>query len=177
MSDVLLLNSDHNPISILPLSVIPWQDAIKLIYLDRIVVLEEYDDWVVHSAHTSFRVPSVCVTREYFNFKKHVKFSSANLFLRDLYQCQYCGDTFASHELTIDHVIPRASGGKTNWENCVSACKPCNHKKGSKLQKPLRMPYKPDYFSLVNKWKQQPFKVKNPVWYQYLGVDQLQATA
>lgn len=168
--DCLILNSDLTPISILPLSVISWQDAMKLIYLEKLVVLEEYKDWVVHSAHDSFKVPSVCVTKEYLNYKKAIRFSRANLYLRDLYQCQFCGDTFDSADLTIDHVNPRAKGGKTVWENCVSACKPCNHKKGDKIIKPLKPPHKPDYYNLVGKWKQKPVKVRDAVWLQYLGI-------
>lgn len=170
MCDTLILNSDLNPISILPLSVISWQDAMKLVYLEKIVVLEEYSDRVVHSAHETFNVPSVCVTKEYFNYKKAIRFSRANLYLRDLYHCQYCGDVFDSCDLTIDHVIPRALGGKTVWENTVAACKPCNHKKGSKIIKPINAPYKPDYYNLVGKWKQKPIKVKDQIWLQYLGI-------
>lgn len=177
MSDVLLLNQDFSPISVLPLSVISWQQAIKLMCLDRVQVLETYDDWVVRSASMAINVPAVCVTKEYFNIKKGVKFSRQNMFLRDLFQCQYCGDTFDPDDLTLDHVIPRASGGKTTWENSVTACKPCNHRKGHKLMKPLKMPYKPDYYNLVNKAKTLPFKVKHPSWYKYLGMDENQAVA
>lgn len=175
MSDTLLLNSNFEPISILPLSVISWQHAIKLMFLDRVEVIEEYPNWVIRSEHLAINVPSVCVTKEYFNFKKGVKFSRQNLYLRDLYQCQYCDDTFTPKDLTIDHVIPRASGGKTNWENTVTACKPCNHKKGTKLWKPTRMPFKPDYYNLVNKWKNQGVHIRNESWYQYLGIDRQRA--
>lgn len=177
MSDTLLLNANYEPISILPLSIIGWQHAIKLMFLDRVHVLETYDNWEIHSEHLTIKVPSVCVTKEYFNNKKSVKFSRYNLYLRDLYQCQYCSDTFEHKDLTIDHVIPRASGGKTNWENTVTACKPCNHKKGSKLQTPLRMPYKPDYYSLVGKWKNMPVHIKHPSWEKYLGLDRLAVNA
>lgn len=177
MSDTLLLNANYEPISVLPLSVIGWQQAIKLMFLDRVKVLETYDNWVIRSERLTIEVPSVCVTTEYFNYKKNVKFSRSNLFLRDLYTCQYCNETFDQKDLTLDHVIPRASGGKTNWENSVTACKPCNHKKGSKLQTPLRMPYKPDYYSLVNKWKNRPFTVRHPSWYKYLGVENKIANA
>ena len=170
MSDCLLLNSNYEPISILPMSVIGWQHALKLYFLDRVEILESYDDWVIRSEHLTINVPSVCVTKEYFNNKKHVKFSRANMYLRDLYQCQYCGDTFNGDDLTIDHVLPRASGGKTNWENCTTACKACNFRKGHKLQKPLRMPFKPDYYSLVSKWKARPITIRHPSWHQYLGV-------
>ena len=85
MSNTLLLNSNYEPISVLPLSVINWQHSIKLYFLDRVTILESYDDWVIHSEHLSISVPSVCVTKEYFNYKKAVKFSRANMYLRDLY--------------------------------------------------------------------------------------------
>lgn len=176
MSDTLLLNANYEPISILPLSVINWQHAVKLMFLDRVTVLETYPNRVIRSEHLTLEIPSVCVTKEYFNYKKSVKFSRANLFLRDLYQCQYCEDTFDTKDLTLDHVIPRASGGKTTWENSVTACKPCNYKKGSKLQKPKRMPFKPDFYNLVNKWKNQGIRVNNPSWLKYLGVDEKEAS-
>jgi hypothetical protein len=148
MSDTLLLNSNYEPISILPLSVIGWQHAIKLMYLGRVNVLETYPDWIIRSE------------RLY------------NMYMRDLFQCQYCSDVFDFDELTIDHVVPRAKGGKTNWENCVTACKPCNHHKGDKTNiRPLNMPYKPDYYALVKRWKNMPFTVRQESWNKYLGVD------
>ncbi len=170
MSDVLLLNSDYNPISVLPLSVISWQHAVKLYFLDRITILEEYDDWEIRSEHLTMRVPSVCVTREYMKFKKSAKYSRSNLYLRDLFQCQYCGDTFTYADLTIDHVIPRSEGGKTNWENTVAACRPCNHSKGSRRIKPLREPYQPNTHQLQKSWRARPVQVRHPSWYQYLGI-------
>lgn len=171
MSHTLLLNQNYEPISVLPLSVVNWQHAIKLYFLDRVSILESYPDWVVRSEKISLNVPSVCVTKEYFNYKKAVKFSRSNLYLRDLYTCQYCGEVFNQQELTIDHVIPRMAGGKTNFENTVTCCKPCNHYKGSKHIKPLRKPYKPDYYSLVGKWKNMPVKVPDEKWYTYLGIN------
>jgi 5-methylcytosine-specific restriction endonuclease McrA len=170
MSNTLLLNSNYDPISILPLSVINWQHAIKLYFLDRISILESYEDWVIHSEKLTINVPSVCVTKEYFNYKRAVKFSRANMYLRDLYTCQYCSEVFQSSALTIDHVVPRMAGGKTNFENCVTSCKPCNHRKGSKLTNPIRQPYKPDYYSLVAKWKDRKIHVPQDSWYQYLGI-------
>jgi 5-methylcytosine-specific restriction endonuclease McrA len=117
------------------------------------------------------KVPAVAVTKEYFKYKKSAKFSRANLFLRDLYQCQYCGDTFDPKDLTLDHVKPRSRGGLTNWENSVTACKSCNWKKGDKDIKPLRAPFKPELFHLINKWKQRPITVRHPSWYAYLGIE------
>ena len=176
MSNCLLLNSNFEPISILPLSIINWQHAIKLMFLDRITVLETYDNHVARSANLTIHYPAVAVTKNYFNSKRGVRFSRAHLYLRDLYQCQYCGDTFPRDELTIDHMIPRANGGKTTWENSVAACKPCNHKKGTKLWKPMRMPYKPDYYNLVAKWKNRPIHIEHPSWNQYLGIEGQRAT-
>lgn len=173
----LLLNSNYEPISVLPLSIINWQHAIKLMFLDRITVLEEYDHLIARSAHLTIHYPAVAVTKGYFTKRRNIRFSRSNLYLRDLYQCQYCGDTFARDELTLDHVVPRSTGGKTNWENSVTACKTCNHKKGSKLWKPMRMPYKPDYYQLVNKWKSRPLHIEHPSWYQYLGLETQRATA
>ena len=168
---MLLLNSDFNPISILPLSVISWQHAVKLYFLERVQILEEYQDWEIHSEYLTMKVPAVCVTKDYFKFKKAAKFSRSNLFLRDLYQCQYCGDTFDHKELTLDHVKPRSKGGKTNWENSVTACRSCNFRKGTHDWKPLREPYKPDHFQLINKWRQRPIQVKHASWYLYLGLE------
>ena len=171
MSDTLLLNQNYEPISVLPLSVINWQHAIKLMYLGRVHVLETYPDWIVHSERLAINVPSVCVTKDYFHYKKHVKFSRYNLYMRDLFKCQYCDDVFDYDELTIDHVVPRMAGGKSVWENCVTACKACNHAKGSKTNiRPKTKPYKPDYYNLVGKWKNMPITVRRESWYQYLGV-------
>lgn len=173
----LLLNANYEPISILPLSIIDWQHAIKLMFLEKISVLEIYTQHVAHSAHLSINYPAVAVSKNYFNNKKGVRFSRTNLYLRDLYQCQYCHDTFDSKDLTIDHMIPRCNGGKVNWLNAVTACKHCNTKKGTKLWKPLHMPYKPDYYQLVNKWKGRAVQIQHPSWYQYLGLETQQKAA
>jgi len=168
MSDTLLLNANYEPISVLPMSVISWQHAIKLMFLDKVYMIEEYDDWIIHSAHMHMKVPAICVTKGYFNSKKHVHFNRRNLYLRDLYTCQYCEEIFGTKDLTIDHVKPRVHGGKHSWTNCVTACRPCNHKKGDKLWKPIKKPFEPNYYQLVNTHKKVPIHVKHPSWAQYL---------
>ena len=85
MSNCLLLNQNYEPISVLPMSVVSWQHALKLYFLERVSILETYDNWTVRSEKLEIAVPSVCVTKEYFNYKKNVKFSRSNLYLRDLY--------------------------------------------------------------------------------------------
>ncbi len=141
----LVLNADYRPLSYYPLSLWPWQEAVKAKYLDRVDIVAEYDD-CVHSPSTTLRIPSVVVLKDYVKPQKRVAFTRFNLFLRDEFRCQYCG---ARGELTFDHVVPRASGGVTSWQNVVAACSPCNLRKGSKalhrtgftLRKPPRQPH------------------------------------
>ena len=140
----LVLNADYRPLSYYPLSLWPWQEAVKAAFLDRVDVIATYDD-VVRSPSTEVRIPSVVVLREYVKPAKQVAFTRFNLFLRDEFCCQYCG---AKGELTFDHVVPRAKGGVTSWENVVAACARCNLRKGSRsvkevgfaLRKPPRQP-------------------------------------
>lgn len=125
----LVLNADYRPLSYLPLSLWSWQDAIKAAYLDRVTIVAEYDE-VVRSPSTEIRIPSVVVLKDFVKPAKSTAFTRFNLFLRDEFTCQYCG---SKGDMTFDHVIPRARGGKTVWENVVAACGPCNLKKGSKM--------------------------------------------
>ena len=140
----LVLNADYRPLSYYPLSLWPWQEAVKAAWLDRVDIVAEYDE-EVHSPSTVIRIPSVVVLKDYVKPQKRVAFTRFNLFLRDEFCCQYCG---SKGDLTFDHVIPRARGGVTSWENVVAACSRCNLKKGSKhlhqsglsLRKPPRQP-------------------------------------
>ncbi|HRO16215.1 MAG TPA: HNH endonuclease, partial [Paracoccus sp. (in: a-proteobacteria)] len=124
----LVLNADFRPLSYYPLSLWPWQETIKAVFLDRVSILAEYEG-VVRSQHQAIRIPSVVVLKDYVKPQKRVAFTRFNLFLRDEFCCQYCG---ARGDLTFDHVVPRSRGGVTNWENVVAACSPCNLKKANK---------------------------------------------
>ena len=168
MTHCLILNSDYQPLSWLPLSTITWQQAVKLHFLDRIKILEFYDDWTIHSPSTTIRVPALAVTKGYQSQTKNVRFSRRNIYIRDLYQCQYCGDTFDTKELNIDHVIPVSKGGKTNWENCCTSCIPCNAKKSDKIIKPLRVPFKPSYYDLAKYRQYYNYDIKHPSWRDYI---------
>ena len=132
----LVLNADYRPLSYYPLSLWPWQEAVKAAYLDRVTILAEYDD-VVRSPTTEIRIPSVVVLRDYVKPQKRVAFTRFNLFLRDEFCCQYCG---ATGDLTFDHVLPRARGGVTSWENVVAACKRCNWQKDNSTPEEAHMP-------------------------------------
>ena len=124
----LVLNADYRPLSYYPLSLWPWQEAIKAVFLDRVTIIAEYDE-VVRSQWSVIRIPSVVVLKDYIKPQKRVAFTRFNLFLRDEFCCQYCG---SRGDLTFDHVVPRSKGGLTSWENVVAACSPCNLKKANK---------------------------------------------
>ena len=137
MSDVLLLNSDYQPMNVVPLSTVPWQDAISGICKGIFEVVHYYDDWVVRSPSTEIRVPSVIVTKNYVHIRnKYVKKSRQNIYLRDKFTCQYCGGTYAHRHLNLDHVVPRSKGGSSDWDNLATSCIPCNNLKadGTKMR-------------------------------------------
>lgn len=169
----LVLNSDGNPVSMLPLSVISWEESIKYMVLDKAHVLEWHDDWIVHSASWETRVPAVIILREYMKPKTSIRYSKQNVFLRDGYRCAYCETEVTKRTATLDHVLPTSHGGKTTFENTVTACGPCNARKGNnKKIVPKFKPYKPNYFQLIEKRRRMEFDLAHPSWAVYLGVDQ-----
>ena len=171
MADTLLLNADGMPVSYMPLSTIIWEDAIKYMVLDKADVLMWHDNWIVHSANWSTPVPSVMMLREYMKPKVAIRFSRSNVYLRDNCECQYCGTSLERKEATLDHVVPVSKGGKSVWENCTTACAPCNARKSDSTKgwKPRIKPYKPDFYELVNKRKRQGFdNVRFKEWLQFI---------
>jgi 5-methylcytosine-specific restriction endonuclease McrA len=168
----LVLNADFRPLSYYPLSLWPWQEAIKAAWLDRVDIVAEYDE-VVRSPSTVIKIPSVVVLKDYVKPQKRVAFTRFNLFLRDEFCCQYCG---SKGDLTFDHVVPRARGGFTSWENVVAACAPCNLAKGSKslhrsgltLRRPPRQPSSDE---LRNHGRKFPPNHLHDSWVDYLYWD------
>ena len=177
MSDVLFLNANGQPLSYVPLSVVSWQVAIRLLVTDKVTVLKTYDDWVVRSQYLEMPVPSIIICTEQVKWVKQLKYSRSNIFARDNFTCQLqitskCrerGGKVKLTEFTLDHVIPRSHGGKTNWLNCCTSCKDCNSEKGNdKTIKPKRMPYKPTYYEVLSKRKQFPLYIKDEEWAHYI---------
>lgn len=171
----LVLNADYRPLSYFPLSLWSWQDAVKAVFLDRVDIISEYDE-VIHSPSFQMRVPSVIALKEYIKPKARPAFTRFNVFLRDKWTCQYCGDIFRTPELTFDHVIPRSRGGGTTWENIVAACQDCNLEKGNKLPQecrmfPLRKPHLPTNMELQANGRMFPPNFLHESWSDYLYWD------
>ena len=169
MSNTLLLNADAQPVSLVPLSAIDWQSAIRYIYLDKVRILHEYDDWAVHSPSRTIQVPAVIMLKEYWRPKSRVRFNRKWVFLRDNYKCQYCFKELTPTHCTIDHVVPVSKGGKTAWHNVVTSCRECNNSKGNSFEpRPKKSPEQPDYWMLANNRKKKDWSVPHQSWLNYI---------
>src|SRR5260370_41906663 len=108
----LVLNADFRPLSYFPLSVWSWQDAVKAVFLDRVSVLNEYET-EVRSPSITMRLPSVIALKDYIPTARKPAFTRFNVFLRDTFECQYCGEREPTPNLTFDHLIPSSPPGPT----------------------------------------------------------------
>ena len=173
----LVLNADYRPLSTFPLSLWSAQDAIKAVCADRVDTVETYDLFV-RSPSLTLQVPSVIALKKYQPLDRPPAFTRFNVFLRDRFCCQYCADAKSrpSTELTFDHVLPRARGGKTSWTNIVTACAPCNLRKGSKLLKDSGMvlrtePVRPKMAQLQVNGQNFPPRYLHNSWRDYVYWD------
>ena len=123
--NVIVLNYDYSY-----LNTVSWQKAIKYLMNAKAEVIKATED-AIHTVDNMLAKPLIVRLLKMVKgvYKKKVPFSYKNVLKRDRYKCQYCG---SQEHLTIDHVVPRSRGGKTTFENCVTACRSCNHKKGNK---------------------------------------------
>jgi 5-methylcytosine-specific restriction endonuclease McrA len=127
MQQVLVLNASYEP-----LNVTTVRRAHVLVFKGKAEVIEELQQ-NLRSATDTYPWPHVIRLVTYVRVPRAVqrKISRRALFARDGWKCAYCGTT--SGRLTLDHVVPRSRGGESVWENVVTACAPCNHKKGNRL--------------------------------------------
>lgn len=148
----LLLNTTYEPIQI-----VGWQRAVTLLFQGKVEVLEEHDE-EIHSISFTMKIPSVLRMLMPARIKRKVpvKFTRLNIFTRDGWKCQYCGEKFSSEELTFDHVVPVAQGGRKSWENIITACVECNSRKEGRTPQQAGM-------KLLKKPKQ-------PIWAQVVTV-------
>jgi len=162
---VLVLNRSY-----MPIHVVSVRRAFVLIYagagraLDAEYQTFDFDQWQrlpadeegVGTPSGRIRVPRVLVLQHYDRMpKRHVRYSRVNVFARDKYTCQYCGERPPRSNLNLDHVVPRALGGKTTWENVVASCVDCNRRKGGRTPQQAslllrRKPIRPRWTPLMN---------------------------
>ncbi|GMI58387.1 hypothetical protein ScalyP_jg2286 [Parmales sp. scaly parma] len=153
----LVLNADYQPLSLVPVSVFGWQAAVKAVVSGRVKVVDSYDI-TIRSPNYSLPLPSVIALNTFHSkaSSKAVSFSRCNVYLRDGYKCQYCDKKYRHSDLSLDHVHPRAQGGRLDWTNVVTCCRTCNGRKGelplNKLasvgMKLVRKPRAPTVFEL-----------------------------
>ncbi len=175
-SSALVLNADFRPLSYFPLSLWSWQEAVKAVFLERVNVVSEYEDRVVHSPSLKMQLPSVISLKQYVPQAREPAFTRFNVFLRDHFASQYCGHGFPVENLSFDHVVPRSRGGRTLWDNVVAACEPCNLRKGHKLPRetgvfPLRAPHRPSNFELQENGRAFPPNFLHESWRDFLYWD------
>jgi len=171
MSHALVLNASFEP-----LHIVTWQRAMQLLFQGKVEVVEE-SDHEIRTVRLTIKVPAVLRLLHYVPLKKKkqiVRFSRSNIFVRDHSTCQYCGGKFNKAHLTLDHVIPIVQGGKKCWENIVTACKPCNQRKGGRTPSQanlqlIRKPRRPSW--LPSATVQMGVAVTPERWKIYLKLD------
>ena len=166
-SSVLVLNRSY-----LPVHVTSVRRAFSLLYqgiakaVDQQYQTFDFDEWsqlavardmdAIGTARGRIRVPRVIVLLLFDRLpKRHIRFSRINLMARDAFQCQYCGGKPVRNELNLDHVVPRALGGRSTWENVVTSCLDCNRRKGGRTPRQAHMklkkkPERPRWTPLMN---------------------------
>ena len=134
--------------------MITWKKAIILLVKDKVEVVSSHDR-VIHGVSISLKLPSVLRLLSHVRVARQghqVPFSRANIYFRDKYQGQYCGQQLSGIELTFDHVVPVSQGGRKAWDNIVTCCVNCNRQKGGKtprqagltlLRRPRRLSFLP----------------------------------
>ena len=168
----LVLNADFRPLSYYPLSIWCWQDTIKSVFLQRVSIVSNYKR-KVRSPSFEMNLPSVIALKNFIQPSENPNFTRFNVFLRDRFTCQYCGD---KKDLTFDHLLPKSKGGLTNWDNVVTACSTCNVEKGGRLYKKsgmklFRKPFRPTVQDLNHSGRSFPPNFLHESWMDYLYWD------
>jgi 5-methylcytosine-specific restriction endonuclease McrA len=162
---VLVLNQNYEPLNVCNLP-----RAFRLVFGERAEVIE-YDHQVIRTVRTGYRARTVVGLQHMVRRPRpRVKLTRREIFVRDRYTCQYCGRQ--AHDLTLDHLVPRHRGGGHSWDNLVTACKTCNHRKGGRTPeearlKLLRPPFEPrnDIYSVFTPYLADE---RNEAWRSYL---------
>lgn len=186
-TDVLILNRNFCAIQFTS-----WERALTLLYLDRAMVVDEeyrtygFQDWLqlsrtirqnpagfVSTPKLKIAIPEVIALRFFGEVPQHeVPFTRRNIYQHYGNKCCYCGRRFPPSELNLDHIVPRSRGGRTDWENIVTACIPCNLRKGDRLPWEVGMqmrirPSKPHSQAALSLIVRSPFSVRRS-WQRFI---------
>lgn len=148
---VLVLNQGYEPVSICSA-----KKAFLLLYMTRAELIANKDGIVIRSPRQAFPYPSVIRIPRFYRLPyQMIDLSRKNIMRRDSFKCQYCGSR--THNMTIDHVIPKSRGGNESWENLVAACIRCNNRKGNRTpdeanMKLLTKPKKPNHIFFLKQF-------------------------
>ena len=160
----LVLNRNWQPVNVATVAralVLLWNESARVVdpadyqtfdWNDWSELRPEDGDAFVQAIRFRIRVPEVITLSEYDRLPTaSVTFSRRNIFKRDKFVCQYCGEQPGGEALTIDHVVPRAQGGESRWDNCVLACIDCNHHKADRTPDQASMTLRRD--PIQPKWQ------------------------
>lgn len=166
----LLLDSTWKPITF-----IKEKRAIVMVMMGKAEVVTGWEGKYLRSASQDHNSPAVIRLPRYVHrYFGTPRFRRSVLYSRDGWQCQYCGVKMQAGNLTIDHVVPRARGGKTSWNNCVTACRSCNRLKGClspkeagmQLKKQPGPPSHSHFWDVRNKLDDESW---HPTWADFIG--------
>lgn len=138
---ILVLNAGYQPLGIASI-----RRVVGLVMSGLAEVVEESGEYL-RTTTSQYPIPAIVRVKKMIRPRlRGVRLSRRNVFKRDGNTCAYCGRK--TSDLTLDHVIPRSRGGANTWENLVSACQACNHRKANRTpeeagMKLLRKPAKP----------------------------------
>jgi 5-methylcytosine-specific restriction endonuclease McrA len=163
---VLVLNASYEP-----LHVVSVRRAVVLLLSEK-AQLVEAAEVMLRSEHLAVPLPLVIrlVTFVRIPRRWRLPVSRRGVLARDGYTCQYCGGQPGRAHLTVDHVVPRSQGGGKTWENLVTACGPCNRRKGGRRPQEAGMrlitaPAQPRYVVLA--FIETP--ARHEAWHKYLS--------
>lgn len=134
-----------------PMGRVTWQRAMTLWFNGRVEVVETHAERNVRTVRSHLAMPAVVRFHAALRRRRQtVRFSRVNVFARDKGRCRYCESRVAFADATYDHVVPRARGGATVWNNVVISCLSCNQRKGNRTPEEARMrlhsrPVRPRY--------------------------------
>ena len=173
---VLLLNQTYEP-----LGTVGVARAMVMLFKNSVTVEEWDGDRVLRGVRADYPVPSVIRRRTYVNVRRRREAAGMRrlrIYIRDRHRCQYCGERKSAAELTLDHILPRSRGGGGSPVNVVTACVPCNQRKGNRTPEEARMPLLTTQTLLRAKLERIVlchYAEARPEWRKYLFIEAAEA--